>query len=81
MLAADPVNWEGGTVVGVVALLLPVTAVAFEINAKLAQVILVVLAKWTTIDLSMLCGKFPFYESTPAALFRKIRAADYTIPS
>ncbi|KAJ6645938.1 Serine/threonine-protein kinase 40 [Pseudolycoriella hygida] len=29
----------------------------------------------------MLFGRFPFYEATPAALFRKIRAADYSIPT
>lgn len=29
----------------------------------------------------MLCGRFPFYESTSPALFRKIRAADYVLPS
>uniref|UniRef100_A0A8C2MKE6 Serine/threonine-protein kinase 40 n=1 Tax=Cricetulus griseus TaxID=10029 RepID=A0A8C2MKE6_CRIGR len=29
---------------------------------------------------TMLCGQFPFYDSIPQELFRKIKAAEYTIP-
>lgn len=29
---------------------------------------------------TMLYGQFPFYDSDPQELFRKIRAADYSIP-
>lgn len=29
----------------------------------------------------LLYGHFPFFETTPAALFRKIRTAEYLIPS
>lgn len=28
----------------------------------------------------MLYGQFPFYESTTSALFKKIKAAEYTVP-
>lgn len=29
---------------------------------------------------TMLYGQFPFYDSIPQELFRKIKAAEYTIP-
>ena len=29
---------------------------------------------------TMLYGQFPFYDSVPQELFRKIKAADFTIP-
>lgn len=29
---------------------------------------------------TMLYGQFPFYDSQPQELFRKIKTADYTIP-
>lgn len=29
---------------------------------------------------TMLYGQFPFYDSVPQELFRKIKAAEYTIP-
>jgi len=29
---------------------------------------------------TMLYGQFPFYDGVPRELFRKIKAADYTIP-